>query len=530
VIDADTGERHPIFTELDANVPAAQQAADQLLIIRPAVNYTAGHRYVVALRNLKDAAGATIPARPAFANYRDGDVAGIGLGAAEARRPHMEQLFDELGEAGIERDDLYLAWDFTVASTENTTGRMLSIRDRALDSLEGAAPTFTVTSVTEQPREGVDRRVIGTFEVPNFLESKGEAGTAFETGANGLPVRNGTFTADFDCELPAPSGEAARAVIYGHGLFGDLGEVRSGSQAAMVGGHDMAYCATTWIGMSEGDIGNAAHILEDVSTFDTLADRSQQGILNTVFLGRLLVSDDGFVSDPAFQTAGGEPRIDTGDLFYDGNSQGSVVGGAFVAVSPDVSAGVLGVPGMNYSTLLERSVDFDPFGALMRANYPDTVGRVIGVGLIQMLWDRAETNGYAAHLTDDPLPGSGANRVLLHAALGDHQVATLTAEVEARTAGMAVHRPAYGPGRTADVEPVWGLPSIDYPSTGSALIIWDSGSPLAPIANTPPRAGHDPHEDPRRSLDAQEQKSEFLQTGGTIIDVCDGAPCTGPQF
>ena len=35
------------------------------------------------------------------------------------------------------------------------------------------------------------------------------------------------------------------------------------------------------------------------------------------------------------------------------------MGGALTAVSPDIHRAVLGVPGMNYSTLLRRSVDFD---------------------------------------------------------------------------------------------------------------------------------------------------------------------------
>ena len=42
------------------------------LLIHPAVNFDEGHRYIVALRNLKDAAGDTIPRRPAFLLYRDG--------------------------------------------------------------------------------------------------------------------------------------------------------------------------------------------------------------------------------------------------------------------------------------------------------------------------------------------------------------------------------------------------------------------------------------------------------------------------
>ena len=529
VIDADTGERHPIFAELDANIPAAQQAADQLLFIRPAVNYTAGHRYIVALRNLKNGAGTTIPAPSSFTFYRDGD-SGLGVGAAEARRPHMDQIFSELDSAGIAEDDLYLAWDFTVASTENTTGRMLSIRDRALASLGGKAPKFTVTETTANPADGVAKRVVGTFQVPLYLTGDGSPGNAFDTASNGLPKRNGTYVASFDCELPTlASGTSARGVVYGHGLFGDRTEVRSGSQQAMVRDHDMAYCATDWIGMSDADVGNAANILKDVTTFPTLADRSQQGILDTIFLGRLMITADGFVSSPAFQHHGTQPVLDTSNLFYDGNSQGGIIGGAYVAVSPDVSAGVLGVAGMNYSSLLERSVDFDPFFAIMKANYPHAVDRVLGLQLIQMLWDRAETDGYAAHLTDDPLPGSGANRVLIHTAVGDQQVAPFTAEIEARTAGIPVHRPMYGDGRTMDVDPGWGLSSIEYPSSGSGLVIWDSGSPLAPLANVPPRAGHDPHEDPRHAPDAQAQKDQFLRTGGTLVDVCSAAPCEAPQ-
>ncbi len=529
-IDAATGERQPIFVELDANIPAADQASDQLLYIRPATNWLAGHRYIFALRNLKRADGSTIEAPASFTQYRDGDT-GAALGDVEARRPHMESLFATLGEAGVGRDDLYLAWDFTVASTDNTTGRMRHIRDDALAVLDGHAPDFTVTSVQENPEPGIVRRVEGTFEVPNYLTGDGSAGNGFNTErVSGLPEQNGTLTARFGCSVPDVAASAtSRPVVYGHGLFGDYGEVFSSPQRTMVKDHDMVYCATDWIGMSEFDLGNAATILKDISTFNTLADRSQQGILNTIVLGRLMLAADGFNSDPNFQFPGGAPRIDASALFYDGNSQGGVIGGAFVAMSPDVRAGVLGVAGMNYSTLLERSVDFDPFGALMKLSYPGAVDRVIGLQFIQMLWDRGETNGYAAHLTVDPLPGSGSKRVLVHVALGDHQVAPFTAEIEARTAGgMDVHRPVYGPDRTFDVDEAWGLDAAVDGSNGSALVVWDSGANVPPLENVPPRTGEDPHEDPRRSPLAQQQKSDFLKTDGSFTEVCGSSPCTAP--
>jgi hypothetical protein len=525
VIDADTGERHPIFVELDANIPAEEQAADQLLYIRPSTNWEAGHRYIVALRDLKRADGSTIAAPPAFQRVLDDDLDGLvgnALDRAEAAGAHVAALAD----AGEAVDGLYLAWDFTIASTENTTGRALHVRDAALAALDGAAPDFTITSVQEDPDTGIARRIEGTYEVPSYLTGDGSPGQGFNDGPDGLPVRNGSITARFGCQLPdVADGTTARPVVYGHGLFGSYTEVFSSPQRAMVREHDTAYCATDWIGMSSPDVANAAVILQDLSTFGTLPDRSQQGFVNFIALGELMTKADGFASAPQFQHDGGSSRLDGSALYYDGNSQGGILGGAYLALSPNTEAGVLGVAGMNYSTLLERSVDFDPFAALQKPNYPSATERVLGLGLIQMLWDRGEVNGYAAHLSSDPLPGSSAKRVLVHTALGDHQVATFTAEVLARTDGMAIHRPVYGPGRSTDVDPGWNLPSLAYPSSGSALLVWDSGSPLAPLTNVPPRAGRDPHGDPRADADVQQQKSEFLQVDGTIIDVCGPDPC-----
>ena len=52
VIDTETGERWPVWAELDAG---AESDDDRLLFIRPGTNWLEGHRYVVGLRNLVDA-------------------------------------------------------------------------------------------------------------------------------------------------------------------------------------------------------------------------------------------------------------------------------------------------------------------------------------------------------------------------------------------------------------------------------------------------------------------------------------------
>jgi hypothetical protein len=166
--------------------------------------------------------------------------------------------------------------------------------------------------------------------------------------------------------------------------------------------------------------------------------------------------------------------------------------------------------------------------------------------MVQMLWDRSDPDGYAAHITDDPLPDTPSHKVLMHLALGDHQVANVTAEAEARTLGAYVREPAQDVGRSFDRIPQFGIPPIrHFPFDGSAMVIWDVGplrpdgsggfigTPPAPITNTPPREGKDPHSAPRSDINARIQKSEFLKIGGQVINVCGARPCyaagwTGP--
>ena len=51
------------------------------------------------------------------------------------------------------------------------------------------------------------------------------------------------------------------------------------------------------------------------------------------------------------------------------------MGGALTALAPDFERAALGVPGMNYSTLLQRSVDFDAYAPLLYPDYPNEIER-----------------------------------------------------------------------------------------------------------------------------------------------------------
>lgn len=529
VVDADTGERVPLWAELDAK---AASDDDRLLEIHPAVPLREGATYAVALRGLVTTGGDPVEPTALFRTYRDGlttDVAEV-----EDRRDAMDATFDALGAAGVDRADLQLAWTFTTATTENIAGRMLAIRDDALAQLGDSSPAFTITGATPNTDENIALQVEGTFTVPNYLTGDGSPGNRFFYGqdvtpsGDETPVQNGTLEAPFVCNISTATmngTEPAHLVQYGHGLLGSNHEIDAGNVRAMSNEHNVVHCATKWAGMSEDDVGNAINALGDFSQFPTVADRLQQGVLNTIVMGRLMTAQDGLVSDPNFQRTDGTPLIDTSVLDYDGNSQGGIMGLMLTAVSPDIERSVLGVMGMNYSLLLSRSVDFATYEAIMKPAYPNDLDRVLILGVAQMLWDRGEGAGYVQHVTSDPYPGTPAKTVLLHVAFGDHQVTELSAMIAARAMGATIHRPVTADGRSREKEPGWGLETTTYPSDGSGIVVWDSGLDPIPVENLPPSGPRDSHEDPRADPDVRRQKAAFLFER-TLIDVCDGAPCT----
>lgn len=558
VIDASTGKRWPIWVEIDS---LAKDPSKALLEIHPATNFAAGHRYIVALRNLRNAAGEELEAPTAFRYYRD--EVPSHQPQIEARRPHFEAIFKRLQQSGIPRHGLYLAWDFTIASDLNNAGRALAMRNTAFAQLgdtnladgipQGISPSFQVTNVEENPFPGeIARRVKGTFQVPCYLVPSCGPGGTMQLGPGGTPVQNGTWTANFDCIVPesAVSGapESARLSLYGHGLFGSAGEVASAPQRSLAQGHDIVTCATDEIGMSQSDVPVAIAALQELSLFPAIPDRLQQGLLDELYLGRAMLSSSGFTTAAAFHqdgTAASPSALDTSALFYNGNSQGGIMGGALTALSPNFTRASLGVPAMNYSVLLPRSVDFDPFAAVLYPSYPDEMAHPLVLDLIQMLWDRGEPDGYAHRITDNPLPDTPAHQVLMDVAFGDHQVTDYQADVEARTIGARAHRPVLFPGRWPNTDVLWNVPTIRrYPYTGSAIYYWDTGpiredsanpgtligTEPPPYENVPNRSGADPHGAPRATPAEQQLVSDFFAGAIPASDDCGGGPCYASGF
>jgi hypothetical protein len=554
LIDQATGKRQLIWVELDAN---AKGAANTDLLIHPAKLLAEGHTFIVALRSLRTRSGKLIAAPTWFARLRD---FGKLPKAERSQYARYASIFRALKHAGVARNkSLYEAWNFTVESSQSLTRRMLAIRNSAFaqlgdanlsDSVDsGHAPAFTVTDTKPlvSSTGAALTQVDGTLQVPCYLIACGPSTqpgfhySSSKPDATPTQIAGNVATTTFECIVPSTATPLtpARISLYGHGLLGSEDEVTSGAEESLAAGHNIVLCATDFWGLAENDTLNDAAALGNINLFGAVIDRLQQGALNTLYLGRLMLNPAGLASNAAFRVAG-QPIIETSNLYYDGNSQGGIEGGMVTAVSPDVRHAVLGVTGIDYANLLvQRSTDFAPFGAILYPAYPDDSVHPLVLDLLQQLWDRGEPDGYAEQMTTHPLPGTPSHQVLMQIAYGDHQVSMYSAAVEARTVGASAYQPALdlGTNRGRDRNLFYGLPAVrSFPFNGSAIEIWDSGpghTQPPPLTNTAPAdtaINQDPHEDPRNTPAAQQQISDFLQPNGTVTDVCGAEPCHSSDY
>ncbi len=511
MIDAETGERVPHFSELDMSL-FEEADEERALIIRPVVRLKDATRYIVAVRRVVDKSGAALPPSPVFQALRDG-AEGCDP-SIDRRRALYDDIFARLEQAGIDRSDLQIAWDYTTASRENNTARLLHMRDDALAKVGAEGPEYTIVQVEDDPNPQIKHRILAKMTVPLYLDQPGP-GARLALGDDGLPVQNGTAEYEVLIHIPSSSqtGTPAALLQNGHGLLGSKQEGQNGYLAEMANRWNYVAFSVDLVGMANEDFNTVADaIMSDIGLFRNAVDRQHQGILNSLLAMRMMSGR--FANDPQF-FVNGQSVIDPTQRFYRGDSQGGIFGTTYMSISTDVTRGLLGEPGMPYSLLLSRSVDFGVYFVLLKSTYG--TGRNIQMiqGLLQMLWDRTEPSGYAPYMRENLLPGTPAHDVLLHVAIGDHQVTPLGAHLIARAVGAKNLLPVN--------RSVWGIEEAEGPLTGSAMVEFDFGLPEAPKTNTPPTEGDDPH-DAVRVLDAAyDQSNEFFRTG-VIAPYCDG-PC-----
>jgi len=548
LLDADTGEQIIHWIERDAR--AEGMPTRQSLVMRPAVSLVPGKRYIVAVRDLIASDGSPVRAEYPFAALRDGMP--TTLASLEARRQYFEdEIFAPLASFGVARNDLVLAFDFTVRSDSQLTHQILTMRDEAYAWLAtvDANPLdvpFTVTSVTQNdcnvPGTALWRRVKGTFQSPLFLDAdlSDTAPQFMNVDVDDNPVQNGftnaNFTISIPCQVLDPLSDTTRPVLLGHGLFqtgANFEPLITGLAPSYVDWNYIAG-ATDWRGLSGLDlvwvgsqvIGIGSNKLNN---FEALPDRLSQGMLNTLVLGRMMKLGI-FNRDAAFQTpslAGVFPGPSE-DLYYYGISLGGIMGTWLAALTPDVLRFGLDVPGMNFGCLLQRSTQFSAFESLLPTiGLTDPMETILGLGLLHEIWVSAEPAGFVRHVTTDRLLGSGTDPVhlLVTPAWLDKQVSNQCTEIELRTLGIPNLAGA------SLVSNLQGVADVAGP-LDSAYVMWDVGSfdlfnpahqPfIPPLANSIPSSKCDPHAARPTIPAAIEMLYNFMQPTGQIDNTCNG--------
>jgi hypothetical protein len=513
LLDAETGERIPHFAELDMSLGPPEQRS---FMIRPVVRLEDGRRYIVAIRNVVDAGGQAIAPSPGFKALRDLEPSDDP--AIESRRPLYADIFARLEDAGVERETLQIAWDYTTASEDFLTRDLISMRDQAnAFYADGEGPSYVIDEVdtTSYPDE-IAYRLVGRMEVPLFLDDPG-AGGRIVRGDDGMPEIQGTAEYGFIIMIPhSATMEPGRPLQHGHGLLGSASQVQGGERRQFANDYNFVNFALDWVGMADDDTGYIIQVLGQgqLHDFDAVPDRLRQGLVNFELGMRMMKTS--FAADPDYGQ-----YVDPTEGYYLGISQGGIFGGTYMAISTQIERGVLDVPGQPYNLLLNRSVDFDVYLTLLLAGYDDSRDIQVALALAQMLWDHAEPNGYTRRITNDPFPGTLSHDVLIRAAVGDHQVTNLGAHIMARAVGA--------PHLDSGVRDIWGLDVVTGTNEGSTIVEYDFGLPMDPIENVPQEACDDPHGKIDNLPHANEQAAQFLLTG-VAENLCPGGVCSAPEL
>ena len=359
LLDMETGMLVPHFAEFDVRYdePILGEPPQIMMYIRPSRRLEEDRRYAVGIRGLTYTDGGAVEASPVFAALRDGVI--TDAAQVEARRPAFEEIFAALGEAGAERSSLIQAWDFHTASGEALWGDILAMRDDAMERIGDAGLGCTIETVTDDYNGETYRLVEGTITAPLYMDSEWSPARLVR-GDDGLPAyqrdHEVPFLATIPQSLAEPGAAPGRLLTNGHGFFDSREEITYGWFRGWTNDAAMVAVATDWAGMSIDDVASAATALADVSKFPMVTERLMQGVINTLVLTRTMA---GVCSEEDAFQIDGQLVFDPDELYYQGTSQGSIMGATTMALSQDIERAVLHVGAGVYPLMESRSTNFN---------------------------------------------------------------------------------------------------------------------------------------------------------------------------
>src|SRR5262249_41112487 len=135
----------------------------------------------------------------------------------------------------------------------------------------------------------IARRIELDFQAPAVTM---EALGGYFRGGDGKPMVQATMTAHAYVMVPPCATSSAKAgiLIYGHGFFGSLEEIRNNEyiRDIMSTNTCLVVAGTLWTGMSQDDIPNALLALNDLNKGWGFGERIFQGVVNMTTLEVLM--------------------------------------------------------------------------------------------------------------------------------------------------------------------------------------------------------------------------------------------------
>ncbi len=516
LVEAESRETVLHFAETD---PRADSDDRRALLIRPLVRLRNATRYIVAIHDLRSPGGDPVEPPEGFRRIRDGQAEGHDVLGPLAVR-YEEEIFPVLQDLGVERAGLQLAWDFTTQTQQHVTADMLAVREQVIARFTDQPPQVTITGLTDEVNEYIFRRVEGFIRVPLFMESP-EAGARLYRDASGKVVANGETEVPFTVLIPRsvagrqPDDPPARLLQYGHGFFGSRDNESEMSHVyEFFDRLQLVSVAVDWWGMATEDSFVAVEaILSRPSEIMVFTDRLHQGMAN--FISMAYAAKGPLLQQPQMQL-GPQPTYDPEQVYFYGLSQGHILGGTYVALSPHVQRATLGAGGAGLTFIMFRSHSFAPFLGFIDMVIHDPLDVQKYVASTQTTFDRVDPITYAPHLLTDTYPGGpSSRRLLMHAGIGDPTMPTMAAHLHARALGLGHLQPA--------PREIPALDEVQAPHDGSALVEFDFGiDPLPGIEATPPEEDNVVHDGVRELDAAIRQIDLFFRPGGLIENTCDG--------
>jgi hypothetical protein len=209
----------------------------------------------------------------------------------------------------------------------------------------------------------------------------------------------------------------------------------------------------------------------------------------------------------------GTPVVDGSKTYYVGGSLGGIMGNVFMAYDPNITRGVLAVPGGVWSLLFERSNAWHLLKGAAQGAYEDPFAYQVNLSLLGMGFEPYDPITTAAHVIKDNLPGVPTKNILMWYAVGDCLVSNMSTEFVARTMGLTMLAPA--------VKPVWRMPAMEGPLANGLTLYDEHPTPLPPDTNVPPISDNGTHSGVNRNPSALRQVEEFL-LGDSVIQTCGG--------